>query len=201
MTNWNPYSRATADINYYGSSTGGSEPDMREELINTFDGSTPEIAKAQTGLLRRMRTDSEDVLIPCNCVDTVTGEPDKDRFCPICYGEGFLWDEEEIQFYRVLEDSDVDNATKNRLRELGLINVPLVVFYIRYDSRITRHDKIVRIELALDGTPVEPEKRVAIYRVNSVWDYRADNAKLEYWKVFTHLEDVKYLNAPSYGDV
>lgn len=193
-----PYRRATPVINFYATSTGGGEADMRQELIDTFDGKTPEVAKAQTALLRRMRLDANERKIPCACVDNITKEPDKDRFCPVCYGEGFLWDEEELQIYRTLANSTTDSTMQNKLRELGLINIPLVVFYIRYDSQITRHDKIVRIELGLDGSPVTPRSRVGIYRVNTAWDYRADNGKLEYWKVFTHQEDVKYLNPPSY---
>jgi len=83
----------------------------------------------------------------------------------------------------------------------GLINAPLIVFYIRYDSDITRKDKIVRLELDLEGDPVLPRKRQGIYRVNHLWDFRADNGKLEYWKIFTHLENVKYLNFPNYKDI
>jgi hypothetical protein len=118
-----------------------------------------------------------------------------------CFGEGYLWDEEDLQFYRVLEDSDVDNALRDKLREPGLINVPLIVFYIRYDSNITRYDKIVQLVLDNAGDPVTPYQRKGIYRVNAAWDYRSDNGKLEYWKVFTHQEHVKYLNSPSYGEV
>lgn len=174
---------------------------MRQELIDMFDGKSPEIPKAQGGLLRRMRRDANDRKIPCPCVDSLTKEPDKDRWCPVCYGDAFLWDEEELQFYRILPASNTANALQDELRQPGLINIPIVVFYIRYDSRITEDDKIVRIALDLEGEPVTPRSREAIYRVNAVWDYRADNGKLEYWKVFTHFEDVKFLNPPSYGEV
>ncbi len=75
------YSRATSGINYFGAAR--TEPSMRDELIHTFDGNFPEIAKAQTVLLRRMRRTS-GVLDACSCVDHLTHEPDKDRFCPIC---------------------------------------------------------------------------------------------------------------------
>lgn len=197
----NFYATATPDIAFYGSGTSGTEPDMRQELINMFDGKYPEIAKAQTGLLRRMRTDSNNRKIACGCVDSITREPDKDRFCPICYGEGFLWDEELLQYYRVLQSGNTNNALKDKLIEPGLINIPIVVFYIRYDSAIVKEDKVVRIAMDLDGVALTPRYRIAIYRVESVWDYRSDNGKLEYWKVYTHLEDVKYLNPPSYGEV
>ena len=51
------------------------------------------------------------------------------------------------------------------------------------------------------GEVVAPKKRTAVYNIDAAWDYRADDGRLEYWKVFAHLEDVKYLNPPSYGNV
>jgi len=195
----NFYDSASPTISFYGSITSG-EPNMRQELINFFDGNFPEIAKAQNGLLRRMNRDSNGNLIPCNCVDIVTKEPDKDRFCPVCFSEGYVWSEENLQIYRKLESTSTGNALKDSLREPGLINIPLIVFYIRYDADITRDDKIVRLILSEAGSPVEPYQRQGIYRINSAWDFRSDNGKLEYWKLYTHLEDVKYLNTPDYGD-
>lgn len=174
---------------------------MRQELINTFDGKYPEVAKAQTGLIRKMRRDSDDKLIACPCVDPVTREPDKDRFCPVCFGEGWLWDETEIEFYRMISDSDTDNALRDKLRPPGLINQPLVVFYTKYDADITRDDKIVELNLSISGSVPTVKRRKVIYRIEAVWDYRCDNGKLEYYTLFTHKEDVKHLNAPGYEDV
>jgi len=171
------------------------------KLAKMFDGTHPEVAKKQSGMLRRMRRDTNGNKILCPCVDFVTKEPDKDRFCPVCYGEGFYWDEEALDIYRVVEDSDVDNALRDQLKEPGLLNIALVVFYIRYNSNITRDDKIVQLVLDTEGDAVEPEQRRDIWRINIAWDLRCDNGKLEYWKVFTHREDVRYLNAPSYGDI
>lgn len=205
----NFYSSKTPSYSPYASSST-TEPDMRKEFINTLEGFYPEISKGQIGLLRRMNRNNNDQLIACSCVDLVTKEPDKDRFCTICYGEGFLWHEEPILIYRVLLNSGEINATLNKAggigpageyRTPGLINAPLVVFYIRYDTDITIKDKIVRLVLDTEGDPVIPRKRQGIYRVNNAWDYRADNGKLEYWKVFTHFEDVKYLNAPKYEEI
>jgi len=195
------YEKTTGNLNYYGTSTTGSEPNMRNELINTLDGSFPEVAKKQTGLLRQMRLDSDGELIPCECVDEITHEPDKDRFCPVCFGEGYMWDEAQITFYRTLEDSDIDNILRDKLYKPGLINHPLVVFYVRYSDTIRKHDKIVELELDDDGSVSDPMTRRAIHKISVVWDYRSDNGKLEYYKVFAHDQDVKYLNAPSYEDV
>jgi hypothetical protein len=195
------YKKTTGTEDFYAQSSSGTEPNMRQELINTFDGSFPEIAKAQTGLLRRMRRTANGMLISCPCVDRITKEPDKDRFCPICLGEGYLWDEHRIQFYRTLEDSDVDNSVSNTLRPPGLINHPIVVFYIRYDAEITVEDKIITAVLNSDGTMASPLRREHVFRINTVWPYRSDYGKLEYYKVFAHDQYQKHLHAPTHGDL
>jgi hypothetical protein len=174
---------------------------MRQEFINTIEGLSPEVAKGQPGLLRKMRRNTDGSLIPCSCVHDITNEPDKDRFCPICFGEGYLWDENDIQFYRVYKESDASNIDKNNLRKPGLINQPFVVFYVRYDAEITKEDKLVELELEHDGTASDPMTRKRLFRIGNLWDFRADNGKLEYFKVFAHHDDVKHLNAPLYGDV
>jgi hypothetical protein len=189
-------------VNYYGSGINtGTEPDMRQELTNTLDGSWPEVAKGQNGLLRIMRRDANSCLIPCGCVDSVTHEPDKDRWCPVCFGEGYMWDEEFCLYYRVLQGSDTGNATVDQLTGAGLLNIPIVVFYIRYSAEITKEDKVVILTLNEDGSIHSPYQRKAIYRIEARWDYRSDGGKLDYYKAFTHLESVKYLNAPDYGDL
>jgi hypothetical protein len=186
---------------FYSKTNTGSEINMRQELMKMFDGYWPEIAKAQTGLLRRMRRDADNKLIPCSCVDRVTKEPDKDRWCAICYGEGHLWDETEIQFYRELSGLDTTKALRDTFIPPALINMPLIVFYIRYDANITKEDKIVTLSTSVDGEIVEPMKREGIFWIGSAWPYRSDNAKIEFWKAYTHQTDVKWLNAPSYTQV
>lgn len=184
-----------------GEAFTGTEIDIRQEMINTMDGMWPEISKAQPGLIRRMRRDESFNLITCPCVDKVTKEPDKDRWCPICHGEGYLWDEVPLQMYRTLSGLSTTNALRDRLTSPGLINIPLVVFYIRYDSVITQQDRIVELILDSSGDPVLPMKRKALFVLATVWDYRSDNGKLEYWVAYCHETTRKYLNAPTYNAV
>lgn len=197
----NLYPKRTPSDSYYsGSTNGGAEPDMRQAMINFLDGSWPEVAKKQTGLLRKMSRDSNDRLVPCDCVDDITHEPDKDNFCPVCFGVGNIWTEDYITFYKTLEDSDQDNALLNKHIEPGLINVPLVVFYVRYSANITKDDQIVELVLDSEGDVQSPVKRRNIYKIGIAWDYRSDNGRIEYWKLFTQVINVRYLNAPQYGE-
>jgi hypothetical protein len=175
---------------------------MRQELINLLDGRYPEIAKAQTGLLRRIRRDSDDNKIECPCVDTITKEPDKDRYC-ICLGSGYFWDEEEIEFYKMIDTSSYStaNTTRKAVSDIGFINIPLIIFYVKYNADITEDDKIVELFLDEEGSAILPRKRKAIYSIEHAWDFRCDGGKLEYWRILTHKQTYKYLNTPSYSNV
>jgi hypothetical protein len=172
-----------------------TEPDMRKEMRNTIHGSYPEIAKGTYGLHRKMRKDSQGQLEKCPCVDPVTKEPDKDNFCPICYGEGYLWDENFIRFYwvRFVGDSivPIDKQTKP-----GTMDVPSNTFYLEYNSTIETQDKLIEIDLDSEGKIVQPIKRINIWRPEEIIRFRADTGKLEFIKVITLKEYARWLNAP-----
>lgn len=185
---------------HYSNISLRTEPDLRQELINTLDGEFPEISKKQTGLLRTMRRDSSNNLIPCPCVDVVSGEPDKDQFCAVCMGSGSLWDETYITFWRTLEGFGAGHALSNELTHPGNINNRLVTFYLRYSDTITSADKIIQLKLDDAGDIVTPQTRLTVYRINRFWDYRADNGRVEFYKVYTNEEDIKFLNPPSYSE-
>lgn len=171
-------------------STGTGQPgeiSLRDEFVSTRDGSIIEIEKFHPVILRLMRKDNAGKLIPCECVDKLTREPDKDRLCPICLGEGFKWDEVYDRAYKTLV------SPKEVQRPAGLINVPLVVFYMRHDTPITNNDKVIELVLDLEGLPTQPPKRSEVYRVQHVESYRLDHGRVEYLKLWTFKEDVKHL--------
>jgi len=56
------------------------------------------------------------------------------------------------------------------------------------------------VNLDAEGDVVEPAKRTAIYGFDAIWDYRADRGRLEYYKGYGHLDNVKWLNAPGFTD-
>ena len=195
-----PLGRTTQNSVYTGSPYG-TEVNMRSEFVNTMDGLFPEISKASIGILRRMRRDNEGQLIKCPCVDKMTAEGDRDRWCPICFSSNYLNDEIFVQYYRTIAGLDTSNALRDKHTQPGLINIPVIVFYIRYDALITRQDEIVEILRDNEGEPVQPLQRTAVYQLGTLWDYRSDNGRLEYYKAFAHEATVKYINAPLYGSV
>lgn len=171
-----------------------TEPDMRQELDNTFDGVFPEVAKAQKGLIRKMRRDTSGNKIQCACVDILTHEPDLDHFCPYCHGEGYIWDEEWVDFYKVVLRSDVGLAGNEDLIKSGNIKVQMAAFYLRGTAKITEDDKIIELVTDRAGDPVRPYRREHLYRITTALDFRSDHGKLEYWKLDCYEEKRKFLN-------
>ena len=175
-------------------SSGSTEPDLRKELANTLDGHYPEVAKAQEALLRKVRLDANNKSIKCECVDIVTKEPDKDFFCPICHGEGHLWDEVYIKVYKVLLKSDVGNVYREVMKAPGLQNSSMSVFFCKSSVDITSKDKIVELSLDKEGKLSMPFRRRVLHKIVAAVDYRADNGRLEYWKLDCYEEKRKFLN-------
>lgn len=195
------YSKKTSNISYYssGSSSVQTEANMRQEMINTLQGAYPEMAKGQTGVLRRMRRDSNGDVIACECIDSVTKEPDKSFFCPFCLSTGHYFDEEYVTFYKVLLDTSFSAVRRHNMLEPGIIDGNFIAFYLMSSVLIKKEDKIIEISLEEDGSPSSPIVYVASYEIDKAWDYRSDNGKIEYWKVFTHREETKYLVPPEFG--
>jgi hypothetical protein len=184
--------KSTPDATF--GSAGRTEPDIRQEFNNFLDGTWQEISKKQPALLRKMRRDSEGNKIQCPCVDSLTGEPDKDVFCPFCHGEMWIWDEMWVDVYSVELGSDIGKAIREEVIKPGLMNVPLMVFYMRSSVPVTPDDKVVEMIRGEDGKPIKPYKRAKLYRISAQIDLRSDNGRLEYWKLDCYAEERKFLN-------
>jgi hypothetical protein len=171
------------------------EISIREEFLRTMDGTIQEIAKKQTGLLRLIRRDANNVLVPCACHDALTHEGDKDHYCPYCLGEGHLWDETYVDFYRWDSSSDYQRALADTIVQPGVLNVPLRIFYLKYNKNLTVEDRVIELALDNDGNVASPIRRRAIHSLSTVYDYRCDDGRIEYWKVIGFENKQLTLNA------
>lgn len=145
-----------------------------------------------------MRRDSSGNLILCACVNPSTHEPDKDTFCPLCNGEGYFWDEAFMDIYKRPISGDNSQSLNEVITAPGLLNIPLTVFYTRYTEDITINDKLVTVKLDTEGEVIMPYRRIFLYRIGTLIDYRSDNGRLEYWKIACYQEERKFLNGPAY---
>lgn len=171
------------------------EIDLRSELNRMFEGFFPEISKKQPFLLRKFRRNERGYLLPCDCVDKNTKEPDKDTWCPFCFGEGAYSDEHLIYGYKILQNSP--RSLDEQLTTPGLNYSPVMVFYVEFFEDITRDDKIVTLNIDKEGNLPENPTRVSLFRIDKLIDYRSDNGRIEYWKVVSFEEKRKFLNGPN----
>lgn len=176
---------------YPGSSR--TEIDLRQELHNMFTGGGGEIPKARDVILRRMRRDSSGNPIIAPSVDALTREPDLDTYDPFALGEQYLWDESFQLTRRVVGMSNnVGLARRDMRLQGGVINPQTVVFFFQHHVAPTWYDRIVELQLDLDGAPIVPYRRGRIYKPESVVDYRSDNGRVEFWGVFCFEKDAVY---------
>jgi len=168
------------------------EIDLRQELKDILYGSASLLPHGQLGLLRRMRKDDAGKLIPCPCVDPLTGEGDRDYLCPVCLGESYLWDEEYITFYKTeVAGREVAFAGKEIKHQGGILNVKTILFYMEWFVNPTEHDRIIELELGLDGAPLNPIKRKQVNVITTAQDYRSDFGRVEYFRCATYEDEVK----------
>lgn len=155
---------------------------LRTEFNSLLYGNNGEVPIGQPYLLRRMRRDSSDDLIPCICLDELTKEPDRDHFCPYCFGRGYLWDEILTTSYKVVAASPGgSNAEVNfQPTPFGSIYFPSGRFYFPSTLKVAREDRIVELELDSAGDAVLPYNRIAVYELMLVRAMRGDSGKIEF---------------------
>lgn len=162
----------------------GGEIDLRQELQSMYYGSGQEVPKSHPLLFRRARKDSNGRIIPCDCVDSLTHEPDIDISCPICMGLGYFWDEEWIDARRrEVRPSQTGYVGRDIHTEAGIVNIKAVIYYFEYSVEPTTYDRIVEVKLDTEGEIVQPVTRTRIYKPDSILNMRSDYGRTEFFAV------------------
>jgi hypothetical protein len=169
------------------STYGGGEIDLRQEFDDLIYGGGNSIPHGRPFLTRRMRRDADNNLLKCACVDPATREPDVS--CVYCLGEGYYWDETWITGYATYVGADGGLSNRARFLRPGIVRADTKVFYFRYDTVLTYYDKIVEVRLDTEGDPVVPYNREAIYKPQTIINYRSDRGRTEYIAVFCQEND------------
>lgn len=169
----------------WGSRATGIELDLRKEIESIFSGASDEISKQQTFVLRTARRDSSGNIMPCACVSPLTLEPDTEKQCPFCLGEGFYFDESFIYGYKMANNKV--NLSRQRVQiQSGMISAYDKIFFLRYNELITYDDKIIELKLDSDGKPLIPYKRKGIHRPETIIEYRSDNGRIEFLAIYVN---------------
>ena len=86
------------------------------------------------------------------------------------------------------------NVYREIVEAPGLQNSSMSVFFCKSLVDITQKDKIIELSLDTEGELSVPFRRRALHKIVAVVDYRADNGRLEYWKLDCYEEKRKFLN-------
>jgi len=166
-----------------------NEIDLRREFDDLIFGGPTSIPHGRKLILRKMRRDASENLIPCTCVSDLTGEPDTERSCPFCLGEGKYWDETFITGYTSYIGADGGLTTRVRDLFPGSVRVDSKIFYFRFDTVITYDDKIVEPVLDSEGLLVVPYRREAVHKPQTIVRYRSDRGRTEYIAIYCREND------------
>ena len=170
------------------------EIDLRSEFENTIYGSLNEVAKGLPLVIRRLRRDPITLArTPCPCTDNLTGEPDRDTVCVYCLGEGYFWDEEIWQGYKVTAGSETSLARRTYHGEAGRIIDDTYRFYFPYNANIIKGDKIIELILDVEGNIARPMRRLVNWDPNSIEEKRLDNGRIEFFIVSCSQSNAIYI--------
>jgi len=164
----------------------GNELDLRSEFETLIYGGSGEIPHKKKVLIRRFRLE-EGKKIPCVCLESITREGALE--CKFCSGEGYYWDEEFSYCYSTFLGADSGQGNRKRNLSPGILRTDYKIFYFRYDKSIRYTDKIVELKLDIEGDPVVPYIRQAIYNPQTIVENRSDYGKLEYYSIYCREQD------------
>ena len=170
-----------------------SEIDLRAEMNQTLFGSQMEIAKGQRVIFRRMRRidpskhpiSTEDLVI-CDCKkNSLSKESKIESKCPMCDGEGFLFDDEFITAYKQpkFNYSDIERAMP-----YGKNTIAITYFFTEEHKDYSRFDKIIEPLRDKNGLVHSPIRTEYSHDINMAQQYRADEGRLEYWRLSCYSE-------------
>jgi hypothetical protein len=172
----------------------GSEIDLRSEMSLMLEGNAYYPRRGHWILLRRM-----DKAQRCVCYNRKgQGEEqyslDKGKYneaelrCPICNGEGWLYEDELHLSRRTLVSPSIGLAGSETMSDIGWMNINYIVFYFMHYVAPKRGDKILEIELDDKADPIRPFKIVEIYRVAIGEPFRDQHGRIEYYRAAAKLE-------------
>ena len=172
----NPYVHLSENTGYR------KEIDLRDHMDRILFGDDITMPHGQIFIIRHMRKDSKNHLIPCpTCNTGVTHEGTKNYKCSYCAGEGNLWDDSFQIGYQ--SDETPSMRYTGKLETIGEFNSGLPFIFFRYDTVIDLQDKIIEPLLTTEGEVTSPVVINRTYKIPWLRELRSDNGRIEYIKV------------------
>jgi len=120
----------------------------------------------------------------CSCVDEHTGEADPD--CPFCTGEGWHYEDHKVLARKTILTDPMTAAFLNKVAPQGRVSVSDQVFWVKYDKKPSRLDKILEVSLDTDGEPEVPRRIEIMWEINWSQDFRDKWGRVEFWGCWVH---------------
>jgi len=176
-------------INFY---TGTGNISLRDEFDRLLLGGDLGVFTGTPFLLKFTRTyPGTTIPIPCDCLDPVTREPDKDTPCSVCQGLGYLYDEKILYGWGFLPNSSSARDDASPIGAMGSIRKE---FYFRAKELLGRVDALYEIGLTEAGKIINPIRKIIEYKINFVNYVRLDNSRIEFVKVLCNSTDGSITN-------
>lgn len=167
--------------------------DLRAKLHQLLFGDRAHPGQGKIVLVRSMQT-----VCPCVLEERGQKHREPDPKCSICLGEGYTFIDKPYTAWRSVIDSH-SGALLGTYGEQwpGLTNIVGYNFIFEWNTPIKYMDKIIEIELNLDGSVPGKDFKAGDkisnnykkFKINQLIIYRGDNARVEYVRCVCEKEE------------
>jgi hypothetical protein len=172
------------------------EIDLREEMNLILEGNEYWPRRGHWVVLRRM-----DKRQRCFCWnkrghDGEKYSKDNRKYmeatlrCPVCRGEGWVYEEDLYLSRRRLVSPEVGLANSETLSPIGWMNINYIVYYFQYYVNPNKDDKIFEVQLDSSGDPVRPFIYLEQYNIAVAEPFRDQQGRIEFWRAASKIEVV-----------
>ena len=174
------------------------EIDLRAEMKLMLEGNEYWVRRGHWVLVRNM-----DQRQRCFCWnkqahgdDKYNPKDDKEKYnepqlnCPVCHGEGYVYQDELQLTRRRLVAPEIGLANQEQMSDIGWFNVNYICYYLQYFVNPKKGDKIIEIQLDDKGEPVRPFVQKEMYRIAVAEPFRDQLGRIEFWRCSGKLEVV-----------
>lgn len=174
--------------------SGGSDIDIRNEIITLLNGTNLDFGRGKWVILRRLLRDGNDRLIDCmQCKKKGYHVAQSNSVCDRCFGVGFIWKEE---WFKTFQWTGTRNSGGRSHEDAGTLDYETNIFYFSKDAKPRNGDRIIEVILDDEGNVPTPYIRKNSWYITLVTDHILDHGRLEYFRVLANDETVKYFGQP-----
>lgn len=152
--------------------------DLRKVIDELFFGSSSNPPEAHLVIVRFMKRDSNNNLIRCQfSTSHYTKQNINNPSCPVCLGEGYLFDEKFAWTYKSFRRNEFGGQYTY---PMGDITKQPITYYFRYDVPITDDDIIIEAKTDYDGNFLQPIQVEYRYKPTLVNKVKGDLGRIEF---------------------